>query len=79
MTAVADTSADPSASTVAYSVLGMSCGHCSAAVTEALTALPGVSAVEIDLPGKRAVVTSAAPLEVAVVRDVIEDAGYQLV
>jgi copper chaperone CopZ len=75
MTAVADTSA----SRVAYGVLGMSCGHCSAAVTEALSALPGVSAVEIDLPGKRAVVTSAAPLEIAAVRDAIEGAGYQLV
>ena len=75
MTAVAETGAD----TVAYGVLGMSCGHCSAAVTEALSALPGVGAVEIDLPGKRAVVTSAAPLEIAAVRDAIEDAGYQLV
>jgi copper chaperone CopZ len=75
MTAVAETGA----STVAYGVLGMSCGHCSSAVTEALTALPGVTAVEIDLPGKRAVVTSDAPLEIAAVRDAVEDAGYQLV
>jgi copper chaperone len=74
MTAVADTGA----STVAYGVQGMSCGHCSAAVTEALTALPGVTAVEIDLPGKRALVTSAAPLDTAAVRDAVEDAGYQL-
>lgn len=74
MTAVAETGA----STVAYGVLGMSCGHCSAAVTEALTALPGVTAVEIDLPGKRALVTSHAPLEIAAVRDAVEDAGYQL-
>jgi copper chaperone CopZ len=75
MTAVADTSANRAA----YGVLGMSCGHCSAAVTEALSALPGVSAVEIDLPGKRALVTSVAPLEIAAVRDAIESAGYQLV
>jgi copper chaperone CopZ len=47
-------------------------------VTEALTALPGVSAVEIDLAGKRALVTSGAPLEIAAVRDAVEDAGYQL-
>jgi copper chaperone CopZ len=79
MTAVAETSASSAANTVAYGVLGMSCGHCSAAVTEALSALAGVSAVEIDLPGKRALVTSAAPLEIAAVRDAIEGAGYQLV
>lgn len=75
MTAVAGTGA----STVAYGVQGMSCGHCSAAITEALTALPGVTGVEVDLPGKRAVVTSAAPLDTAAVRGAVEDAGYQLV
>ena len=78
MTAVAETGASP-ADTVAYGVLGMSCGHCSAAVTEALTALPGVRAVEIDLPGKRALVTASVELEVAAVRDAVEGAGYQLV
>jgi copper chaperone CopZ len=75
MTAVAETGAN----TVAYDVLGMSCGHCSAAVTGALTALPGVSAVEIDLAGKRALVTASAELEIAAVRDAVEAAGYQLV
>ena len=74
MTAVAE-----SGTTTVYGVLGMSCGHCSAAVTEALTALAGVQAVEIDLAGKRAVVSSDAPLDIAVVRDAIEGAGYQLV
>ena len=57
-TAVATGSAD----TAVYGVTGISCGHCSAAVTEALSALPGVTGVEIDLPGQRALVTSAAPL-----------------
>jgi len=75
MTAVAETGAN----TVAYGVQGMSCGHCSAAVTEALTALPGVNAVQIDLPGKRALVTTSMPLEIAAVRDAIEGAGYQLI
>ena len=32
-----------------YSVTGMSCGHCVAAVTEELTALPGVTGVSVDL------------------------------
>jgi len=30
-------------------VTGMTCGHCAAAVTEELTALPGVSEVSVDL------------------------------
>ena len=82
MTAVAETEAEAAASTststVAYGVLGMSCGHCSAAVTEALTALPDVRTVEIDLAGKRALVTASAALEIAAVRDAVEGAGYQL-
>ena len=72
------TAVETEAATVAYGVLGMSCGHCSAAVTEALTALTGVTAVEIDLPGKRALVTSAAPLEPAAVREAVENAGYRM-
>lgn len=67
------------ANTAAYGVAGMSCGHCSAAVTEALTALPGVTGVEIDLAAKKATVVSEAPLDIAAVRDAVEGAGYQLV
>ncbi|MBW8803549.1 MAG: heavy metal transporter [Catenulispora sp. 13_1_20CM_3_70_7] len=73
------TAAADSPATAVYGVAGMSCGHCSAAVTEALSVLPGVTEVEIDLPGRRALVTSAAPLETAAVRDAVEGAGYQLI
>jgi copper chaperone len=62
-----------------YGVTGMSCGHCVAAVTEGLEAVPGVTGVVIDLAGKKATVSSDGPLDVAVVRDAIEGAGYQLV
>jgi copper chaperone CopZ len=61
-----------------FGVIGMSCGHCVAAVTEALESVAGVTGVEIDLAGKRATVRSAGALDVAVVRDAIEGAGYQL-
>ena len=61
-----------------YGVTGMSCGHCVAAVTEGLEAVPGVTGVAIDLAAKKATVSSAGPLDVAVIRDAIEGAGYQL-
>jgi len=61
-----------------YGVNGMSCGGCAGAVQRGLAALPGVREVEIDLAGKRAVVVSDGPLEVAAVRDAVEGAGYQL-
>jgi copper chaperone len=38
----------------AYSVPGMSCGHCSAAITAEVTAPPGVDSVEVDLDAKLA-------------------------
>jgi len=61
----------------------MTCGHCAAAVTEELTALPGVSHVTIDLaPGGNSTVTvtSDSPLDIDLVAAAIDEAGhYQLI
>lgn len=43
--------------TVALNVEGMSCGHCKAAVEKAVSALDGVSKVDVDLAGKKVSVT----------------------
>jgi copper chaperone CopZ len=62
-----------------YTVTGMTCGHCVAAVTEELTALPGVENVHVQLvPGGDSVVTvtSAAPLADDAVREAVDEAGY---
>ena len=67
--------------TTTYSVTGMTCGHCAAAVTEELTKLPGVREVSIDLNagGTSAVhVTSESALDEAAVRDAVDEAGYEL-
>lgn len=40
---------DMSTATASYPVTGMSCAHCVGAVTEELTALPGVTAVNVKL------------------------------
>lgn len=64
-----------------FSVLGMTCGHCVSAVSAELSALPGVSAVRIDLqPGlvSRVEVDSAAPLDPEIVRAAVDEAGYVL-
>jgi copper chaperone CopZ len=64
-----------------YTVSGMTCGHCVSAVTEELTALPGVDDVSIDLNAggdSRVTVTSAVPLAVAAVREAVDEAGYTL-
>ena len=68
-------------STATYSVTGMTCAHCVAAVTEEVSGLAGVSAVDVDLNAggnSTVTVTSAAPLPLDAVRDAIDEAGYVL-
>ena len=67
--------------TATYSVTGMTCSHCVAAVTEEVSRLTGVSAVDVDLNAggdSRVTVTSAEPLTVDAVRDAVDEAGYTL-
>ena len=67
--------------TATFSVTGMTCSHCVTAVTEEVSRLDGVSAVDVDLNAggdSRVTVTSAAPLPVVAVRDAIDEAGYSL-
>lgn len=58
------------------SIEGMMCEHCKKHVTEALTKL-SVQA-EVDLAAKKAAVTSETPIDEAVFRQTIADAGYEL-
>ncbi len=68
--------------TTNYTVSGMTCGHCVAAVTDELSALPGVRAVDVDLVagGESTVtVTSDSPVDDSAVRAAVDEAGYQVV
>lgn len=65
--------------TTTYTVSGMTCGHCVSSVTEELTALDGVTKVDVDLPTGAVTITSAAPLELDAVRGAVTEAGYELV
>lgn len=72
---------DLMSTTTTYSVSGMTCSHCVAAVTEEVSRLDGVSAVDVDLDAggnSRVTVTSAAPLPVDAVRNAVDEAGYAL-
>jgi copper chaperone CopZ len=62
-------------------VQGMTCGHCVKAVTEELTAVDGVSGVEVDLVAggtSSVVVRSNAPVPVEALRAAVDEAGYDL-
>ena len=65
-------------STQEFRVLGMSCGHCVAFVTEAVEALDGVQSVAVDLPAETLTVVSVEPLDLAVLQTALGDAGYEL-
>jgi len=59
-----------------YSVPGMHCGHCRAAVIEELEAVAGVELVDVDLDAKLVTISGAA-LEEASLRAAIGEAGYE--
>ena len=65
-------------STATYNVVGMTCGHCVASVTEDVTALPGVTDVQVELESGQLTVTGDAACDVDAVRSAVEDAGYLL-
>ncbi len=65
-------------STATYTVVGMTCGHCVNSVTEEVSAVPGVSTVDVDLESGGLTVTSDAPVDDAAVRAAVEEAGYSV-
>ncbi len=65
--------------TTNYTVTGMTCEHCVRSVTEEVSAIPGVTDLEIDLAtGALAVTTADAPVAADAVRDAVTEAGYSL-
>lgn len=66
-----------SPSTRTYIVTGMTCGHCVASVTEEISELEGVDAVDVDLASGRATVTGEDVSDDAV-RAAVREAGYDI-
>lgn len=67
-----------SASRTTINVTGMSCGHCVNAVTEELTAIDGVSSVEVDLSTGAVTFESDRPIADDAVAAAIDEAGFEL-
>ena len=65
--------------TSTYTVKGMTCEHCARSVTEEVSAVAGVSGVEVDLASGRVTVASDRPVDAAAVRAAVEEAGYEVV
>ncbi len=60
-----------------YSVPGMSCEHCRAAITAEVGKVAGVASVAVDLDAKRVTVVGPQLDDVAI-RAAIDDAGYDV-
>ncbi|MDP4505418.1 heavy-metal-associated domain-containing protein [Nonomuraea turcica] len=61
-----------------YTVSGMTCGHCVGSVKSEVGKIAGVTAVDVDLATGKVTVTGHAPIDEALVRDAVEEAGYEL-
>lgn len=59
-------------------VVGMTCQHCVAAVTEEVSALDGVTSVSVALDTGRVDIESDAPVDDAALAAAIDEAGYEL-
>lgn len=65
---------NPTETTKTYTVTGMSCAHCVASVTEEVSELDGVIAVDVNLPSGRLVVDGQ--VDEAAVLGAVAEAGY---
>lgn len=66
-------------SNAAYTVSGMTCGHCVGSVKSEVGKIAGVTGVDVDLATGNVTVMADEPIEEALVRDAVEEAGYELV
>jgi copper chaperone len=64
--------------TIVYSVAGVSCEHCRAAITREVGALRGVESVDVDLDRKLVTIAGAGLSDVDL-RAAIDEAGYEAV
>lgn len=68
--------------TTTLRVTGMTCGHCVKAVTEELTAVDGVDAVNVELVAggtSSVVVTASREIPTEALAAAVDEAGYELV
>jgi copper chaperone len=58
-----------------YSVPGISCGHCKAAIEGEVTKVSGVTGIAVDIDAKTVFVSGG---DDASIRDAIDEAGYDI-
>jgi copper chaperone len=59
-------------------VTGMTCEHCEKAVREEISAIPGVSQVDVDVASGEVKVLAEPVPDLDTLRAAVEEAGYEL-
>jgi len=59
-------------------IKGMTCQHCVKAVTQALGGIDGIDRVEVDLGKGEATFREVKPVDPALIRERIAQAGYEV-
>jgi copper chaperone CopZ len=59
-------------------VSGMTCEHCEKAVRAEISAIPGVSQVDVDVASGEVRILAEPALELTDLQAAVEEAGYQL-
>lgn len=65
--------------TSTHQVGGMTCDHCVRSVRQEVSAIPGVTEVEVDLGSGKVTVTSESDLDSDALGHAIDEAGYTLI
>ena len=61
-----------------HDVVGMTCDHCARAVRAEVSAIEGVTDVNVDVTSGVVRVTARQPVPTTALRDAVEEAGYTL-
>ena len=65
-------------STTTFTVAGMTCGHCVAAVTAEVSKLDNVVEVDVDLATGEVTVRSDGPVDRVALAAAVDEAGYEV-
>lgn len=65
--------------TTTVHIAGMTCGHCTSSVHDALVALEGVQSVDVQLDSGTATIGSDAPVDAGAVAQAVVEAGFTVV
>jgi copper chaperone len=66
------------ATTTIFTVSGMTCAHCVAAVTEEVSSVEHVTGVAVDLATGAVTVESDGPIDPVAIAAAVDEAGYEV-